>query len=269
MARSQGKTFPGLLTLFALEGFLGRLAGSSEREVFILKGGVLLAAFNARRPTKDIDFLGLDIDNDTVVVSARIASIAALPRTDGLVLEPEQTRVDVIRDDDEYSGVRVHLVYALATAQIAFHVDVNVGDPVYPDPQEIDLPGLLGGSIRLRGYPMVSVLAEKIVTAMQRGAANTRWRDYADVLILSRDHAVTGDDLHAAVNVRRTGRGAGSTGCPEPDSARSSEPGCTDSLLLMKPLSCHHPPRWTRGLRDVSPQPDRDGDHAHSQPRQR
>jgi len=27
----------------------------------------------------------------------------------------------------------------------------------------------------------------------------------------------------------------------------------------MKPVSCHHPPQWTRGLRDVSLQPDREG----------
>ena len=80
---------------------------------------MLLAAFGARRPTKDIDFLGLDLDNDAETVRDRIAAIAALPRDDGLVLAPEHTRADAIRDDDEYAGVRVHLVYTLATAQLA------------------------------------------------------------------------------------------------------------------------------------------------------
>lgn len=42
-------------------------------------------------------------------------------------------------------------------------------------------------------------MAEKLVTAMQRGAANTRWRDYADVLLLVREHPVDGDDLHGAL----------------------------------------------------------------------
>ena len=118
-ARAEGRTFPSLLTLYALEGFLGRLSGSSDRDTFVLKGGVLLAAFGARRPTKDIDFLGLDLDNDAETVRDRIAAIAALPRDDGLVLAPEHTRADAIRDDDEYAGVRVHLVYTLATAQLA------------------------------------------------------------------------------------------------------------------------------------------------------
>jgi len=36
-------------------------------------------------------------------------------------------------------------------------------------------------------------------------------------------------------------------------------PGRNELLLLTKPVSRHHPPRWTRGLRGVSQQPDREG----------
>jgi hypothetical protein len=43
-----------LLQLYVLEGFLARLAASAMRERFILKGGVLLAAFGSRRPTRDV-----------------------------------------------------------------------------------------------------------------------------------------------------------------------------------------------------------------------
>lgn len=46
---------------------------------------------------------------------------------------------------------------------------------------------------------MVTAIAEKIVTAMHRGAVNTRWCDYADVLLLARDHPVDGADLQAAL----------------------------------------------------------------------
>ena len=107
--------------------------------------------------------------------------------------------------------VLVQLAYALATDQITFYVDVNVGDPVYSDPQEIDLPCLLGGSVRLSGYPMASVTAEKIVTGMQRGAANTRRRDNADVPLLAHDHSINGDDLHAALTVVAAHRTVGLT----------------------------------------------------------
>lgn len=43
------------------------------------------------------------------------------------------------------------------------------------------------------------VHAEKIVTAVQRGTANTRWRDFGDIWSLSRQHSVTADELTWAI----------------------------------------------------------------------
>jgi hypothetical protein len=43
------------------------------------------------------------------------------------------------------------------------------------------------------------VLAEKIVTALQRGTANTRWRDFGDIWSLARSHVVPGKDLQRAI----------------------------------------------------------------------
>ena len=65
----------------------------------------------------------------------------------------------------------------------------------------IQLPRLLGGVIQLSGYPLHMVYAEKIVTAAQRGTANTRWRDFADVYVLIRRHPVDGSDLQRALSV--------------------------------------------------------------------
>jgi Nucleotidyl transferase AbiEii toxin, Type IV TA system len=87
----------------------------------------------------------------------------------------------------------VSLTARLATAVIRFHVDVNVGDPISPEPEYVQLPRLLGGEITLRGYPLPMVLAEKIVTAIERGTVNTRWRDFADIYLLTGIHAVSAD----------------------------------------------------------------------------
>lgn len=43
------------------------------------------------------------------------------------------------------------------------------------------------------------VHAEKIVTAVARGTVNTRWRDFADIYLLSRRHSVSGPDLADSV----------------------------------------------------------------------
>ena len=43
------------------------------------------------------------------------------------------------------------------------------------------------------------VLAEKIVTALARGTANTRWRDFLDLYVLIRRHAVDAQTLRTSM----------------------------------------------------------------------
>lgn len=74
-----------------------------------------------------------------------------------------------------------------------------MGDPITPAPQELHLPRLLGGEVVVWGYPLVMVHAEKIVTGVARGTVNTRWRDFADVYLLSRRHPLIGSDLTDSV----------------------------------------------------------------------
>lgn len=140
-------------TLYALEGFLERLAGSDHSEDFVLKGGVLMAAFAARRPTQDIDLAASGFANDVAVVESRIRSIVERETADGLTFEPDATNGTLIRDDAHYSGVRVSLATRLATARVSLHVDVNFGDPIWPAPSRAALPLLLGGTLSIRGYP--------------------------------------------------------------------------------------------------------------------
>lgn len=54
-SRRLQRPFEELLTFYVLEGFLARLAASTYADRFVLKGGVLLAAWGQRRPTRDID----------------------------------------------------------------------------------------------------------------------------------------------------------------------------------------------------------------------
>ena len=195
LARRQNRSFQELLSVYALEGFLARLACSNYRDQMVLKGGVLLAAFDLRRPTRDVDLQAQNLSNDATTVRSFVCEVAALPFTDGLVFDTSEARAEIIRDVDEYSGIRVNLVARLALSEAHFHVDVNVGDPISPEPQEVVLPRVLGEPVRLRGYPMALVHAEKIVTAVSRGTANTRWRDFGDIYSLCGLHPIDGDEL--------------------------------------------------------------------------
>jgi hypothetical protein len=181
-ASAAGRPTDEFLHLYALEGFLDRLSSSPHAEHFVLKGGLLLAAYGARRPTRDIDFAALDVANDLDHVRRMINEITAIGREDGLEFDLDATRLEAIRDEEDYGGARVTIHGGLSTGVIQFHVDVNIGEPLWPPPDEVDLPRVLGGPpIRVRGYRVELILAEKIVTALHRGTANTRWRDFVDI----------------------------------------------------------------------------------------
>jgi hypothetical protein len=134
LARSQKRATAELPQLYVLESFLRRLIRSPHDERLVLKGGLLLAAFDLRRATRDVDLLALRTDNDPAVVERLVVEVASLDVEDGVVLLLDTITAGPIRDDDGYPGVRAVLEARLATARIMFSVDVNVGDPVVSAP---------------------------------------------------------------------------------------------------------------------------------------
>jgi hypothetical protein len=97
----------------------------------------------------------------------------------------------------------------IATAVVRFRLDINFGDPVTPAPRMIELPSLRPDTapVRVLGYPIETVLAEKLATAIMLGAANTRVRDYADVYTLSGRHDLTHGAVRAALDATARFRG--------------------------------------------------------------
>lgn len=208
LAKERGRPVDEYLTLYALEGFLNRLSRSSSRDRFALKGGVLLAAFDNRRPTRDVDLASIDFDNDVENMLDVLRGIAAVTVDDGLVIDIAGATAETIRDDSSgYTGVRVSFPASLVSARVNFHVDINVGDPISPAPTITAVPRILGGSIEVLGYPVEMVIAEKLVTAIERGTANTRWRDFVDMHRLAGSRTMSGaqliDACSAVANYRR------------------------------------------------------------------
>lgn len=187
-ARHQKRGTQELLTMYVVERWLSRLSRSTYAEDFILKGGMLLAAFGSRRPTVDADALARNMASDQETVARRVVEIAAInDLDDGVEFLPDTVTTAVIRNDALYSGVRVTMTAQLATAQVKLRLDINFGDPVTPAPRTVELPALRPGAhpIRILGYPIETVLAEKIITAIELGRANTRVRDFVDLHLLT------------------------------------------------------------------------------------
>jgi hypothetical protein len=210
VARRQGRTTQELLTMYVVERWLARLSRSAYSGDFVLKGGMLLAAYGYRRPTVDADAWARNLSSEPTVVGRRVAEIAVLEDPDdGVAFEAGSVTAQVIRQDAVYTGVRVTMGASLATAAVTLRLDVSFGDPITPRPGFVEVPALRPDmpAVRVLGYPIATVLAEKIVTAIDLGPANTRVRDYADIASLLAGGAPNEDVVRAAVRATAAFRG--------------------------------------------------------------
>jgi hypothetical protein len=210
-ARRDRRPTQELLTLYVLERWLARLAESRHAGKFVLKGGVLLAVFEARRPTVDADLLARNLPNDEASVVARVIEIAefGIDPDDGVRFLTATTVARTIRDDDLYSGVRVGMDCELSTAKVKLWLDVNFGDPVTPAPRVLELPSQRPGvpSVPVLGYPIETVLAEKSSTAIALGDTSTRVRDYVDLYTLTGRQALSYESVRSALEATTNHRG--------------------------------------------------------------
>jgi hypothetical protein len=207
LAREQGRGTEELLVLYTLERYLYRVSTSDHRDRLVLKGGMLLAAMDERRPTRDVDLLAVASSNDVEAVAGLIRDIAGIEVDDGVQFDVAALSAGTIRDSDQYGGVRITVPARLDRARPILRVDVSVGDPVTPRPIRIRYPALLGETFVLRGYPLETVLAEKLVTVIDRADTNTRDRDFADVALLIARHPIGSAALGVALKATARHRG--------------------------------------------------------------
>jgi hypothetical protein len=210
-ARRERRPTQELQTLYVLERWLARLAASARAGDFVLKGGVLLAVFDARRPTADADLLARNLANDEETVVARVVEVAGveLDPDDGVEFLVDTATSQPIRDDDLYTGVRVGMSCRISTASVKLKLDINFGDPVTPAPQLLALPSQRPGvaPVSVLGYPIETVLAEKASTAIALGDANTRVRDYVDLYVLTGRQVVSYESVRSALEATTRHRG--------------------------------------------------------------
>lgn len=213
-ARREGASTEDLFVLYVLERFLWRLSRSRYADSFLLKGGLLLAAFNARRTTADADLLARNVRNDAAKVVARIVEICSLEDgatggADGVRYDTSTVRDAVIRETDHYAGHRVRMQAHVARARPILSIDVNFGDPVVPRPRRISYQALRPGMepFEVLSYPVETILAEKLCTAVQLGDANTRVRDYLDIWRLIRNEGLDVAAMRSALEATAAFRG--------------------------------------------------------------
>ncbi len=202
LSRERNEVFNLVLTRYALERFLYRLAQSGHAKEFVLKGAMLFTAWTEKlhRPTKDLDLLGHGNDSGEHLQSLfqKICQVEVEP--DGLVFDESTVRVEEIRDDQEYQGQRICLTARLGNARIPVQIDVAFGDVITPKAEEIEYPTLLNmPPPRIRSYPRETVVAEKLQAMVALGMVNSRMKDFYDIWIISIQFPFEGSILTRAI----------------------------------------------------------------------
>ena len=198
--------FAEYLTRHFLESFLHRLTLSAHADAFVLKGGILLAVYGARRPTEDVDSQAIGATVTPAHLTQVTRDIASVDTDDGVEFDPDSIDVQQIRDDADYPGLRVRIRARLHTARGTVVWDVSTGDPIVPAPQRVRVPRALGDDIHILGYAPETAIAEKGVTILERGIASTRWRD-VDIVQLARSQPLDPALLRASAQAVAAHRG--------------------------------------------------------------
>jgi hypothetical protein len=187
-----GEDFNALLTQFAIERFLYRLSRSSLADRFVLKGAMLFRVWSGslHRPTKDVDLLGSGEATATAVATTIRQIISIAVEDDGILFAADSVQAEEIRESQEYGGIRVTFTATLDKAVIPLQVDVGFGDAITPAAEDRMYPVLIDMEApRLRMYPVVTVIAEKLEAAVKLGMINSRMKDFYDLLVIFRKYS--------------------------------------------------------------------------------
>lgn len=201
LAREKNQQFDLVLTRYVLERFLYRLSVSAYRERFVLKGAMLMTTWfdDPHRPTRDVDLLGYG-DPAPEPILTMFREICAISAEDGVSFNAGALRIELIREELQYGGVRLRTTAVLAGARISVVVDIGFGDAVEPGVEEIDLPVLLEfPAPHLRAYARETVVAEKFQAVVMLGRANSRMKDLYDLWLLSKTYEFADDRLPQAI----------------------------------------------------------------------
>jgi hypothetical protein len=201
-AKRRNTDFQLVLQRYAAERFLYRIGISPHRDRFVLKGAMLFVLWDeaTARPTRDLDLAGYWA-HDTEALPEAMREIFSISHDqDGLAYSLATMTVEPIRVAGQYHGFRIQLDVLLAGAKIPFQIDVGFGDAIVPEPIDVDYPTLLDGvAPNVRAYPREAVVAEKLHAMVSHGEANSRYKDFYDIWILSTRYAFSGATLASAI----------------------------------------------------------------------
>jgi len=174
-----------VLQNFMMERLLERISISKYKDMFILKGGMLVASLVGinSRTTMDMDatLRGYPLSEETL--QEALSEICAIQLNDKVTLALDH--ILPIRGDDEYGGYRVALIAKYESINTPLKIDITTGDAITPEAVRYAFHSNFENKrFEVWAYNIETIMAEKIETILRRSVLNTRPRDFYDVYIL-------------------------------------------------------------------------------------
>lgn len=208
VAKSKKQNVDFAFRKFAMERLIVRLEESEWCGLFALKGGMLMLCLpgGMNRPTDDLDLSSPPGTDAAALLETLAVVCAATPsKEDGLKYQVDVDACHVMRVDSVNPTMRAMidavLHHAYGRTEMRLKLDVSEGDEVFPEMKRLRMPESCKGfePPELRCYPWETVVAEKLHAVAQHGAANTRMRDYFDLVAIHRNAEFDPETLAQAV----------------------------------------------------------------------
>jgi predicted nucleotidyltransferase component of viral defense system len=167
LSKETGMDMQSYIRLYAQQRLLYRISIADNASQLSLRGGLMLAAYNKGnlfRSSEDVDING----NGTIEDVEREIMVNAT----------------------------VH------TARVPLRIDIGYNNVVTPIAQVMEIPTLLPHLAPcpvIAGYPLETIIAEKLHAMAQYGIDNARHKDYFDVLSIKQNYSLDGASVVAAV----------------------------------------------------------------------
>ena len=185
VAKEKNMDFNLVMRFYMYDRFIDRLSRSLYKNNFILKGGFYLSTLFGidNRSTMDIDAALKNVMFIEENIVKMIDEIVSIDADDNVSLKIE--KIENIREEDEYGGLRITLRFRLEEYNDCFHIDVATGDPIYPGPKDYKYKSLIGNEqYKIWAYSIETVLAEKIETVFSKLETSSRMKDYYDIYLI-------------------------------------------------------------------------------------
>ena len=185
ISREKDVDFNSVMRFYMYDCFIKRLSLSIYRDNFILKGGFYLSTLFGinTRSTMDIDTTIMNTSLSKENIIKIINEIINIDVHDNIKFQIN--KIEQIRDENEYGGLRVTIKFKFETIQDSFHIDIATGDPIYPKPHDYNYRSIVGEEIYpVKSYTLETILSEKIETILRRLEANGRMKDFYDIYLI-------------------------------------------------------------------------------------